>query len=46
MVVVVPEDLIDRIACQQARVMSDRAGSVEMEDLQTLLPRNRQQLAR
>jgi hypothetical protein len=38
MVVVVPEHLIDGIGRQQARVTCDRAGSVEMEDLQTLLP--------
>ena len=42
MVVVVPEHLTDRISSQQAGVTRHREGSPEMENLQTLLPGNRQ----
>ncbi len=46
MVVVVPEHLGDGIGGQQARVMCDRAGSIEIEDLQAFLSPDCQELAR
>jgi len=46
MVVVVPEHLRDGIGGQQTRVMRDRAGSIEVEDLQAFLASDCQEFAR